>query len=71
MRILIGHFFLFHINQRAIRPGSNVQNIQGIFQKLLHRSAAAHGQNIPWIIHPYAAVFVPFLYGIFQEYFAG
>ena len=51
-----------------LRPGSNVQNIQGIFQKLLHKSAAAHGHNIQWNIPGCAAVcyvFVPFLSGIF------
>ena len=70
--------FLFHFYwniprkfcrlDRALRPGSNVQNILGIFQKLLHKSAAAHGQNIQWDILLYAAVcyvFVPFIYGIF------
>ena len=44
--------------------------IFGIFQTLLHKSAAAHGQHIQWNIPPYAAVcyvFVPF----FMEYFAG
>ena len=38
--------------------------ISGIFQKLLHKSAVAHGQNIQWNIPLYAAVcyvFVPFL----------
>ena len=51
----------------CIRPRSNVQNIHGIFQKLLHKSAAAHGQNTLWNIPLYAAVccvFVPFVYGI-------
>ena len=40
----------------------SMQNIPGIFQKLLNKSAAAHEQNI------YAAVcsvFVPFPYGVF------
>ena len=48
-------------------PWSNVQNIQGIFQKLLHKSAAAHGQNISGIflgVQP----FVMFLFHFFLEY---
>ena len=57
--------------KQGVRPGSNVQNIQGIFQKSLHKSAAAHGQNIKWNIPLCAAVcyvFVPFLKGITREY---
>ena len=63
-----------HMLDPALRPESHMQNISGIFQKLLHKSAAAHGQNTPRDILLYAAifyVFVPFLYGMFQEYFAG
>ena len=52
---------------RTLRPGSNVQIIPGIFQKLLLKSAVAHGQNIQWDIPLCAAVyvFIPFCYGIF------
>ena len=52
------------VRDKIIRVGSDVHNIPGIFQKLIHKSAVAHGQNIQWNISFYAAVccvFVPFL----------
>ena len=51
---------MFDWNQKA---RSNVQDISGIFQKLLRKSAVAHEKNIQLNIHLYAAVcyvFVPF-----------
>ena len=32
--------------EKALTAGSNVQDIPGLFQKLLHKSAVAHWQNI-------------------------
>ena len=49
---------------------SDVQGFPGIFQKLLHKSAVAHGQNIQWNIPLNAAVcyvFVPFLMQYFKN----
>ena len=47
-----------------LRAGSNVQNITGIIQKLLNKSAVAQEKNIQWNIPAYADVcyvFVPLL----------
>ena len=60
--------FLFFYSMPFLRPRSNVKNILGIFLKLLHKSAAAHGQNIPWNILLHSAfcyVFIPLIFGIF------
>ena len=51
----------------SMRPGSNVQNIPGIFQKLPHKSAAAHGQNIRGIFLC-MQLFVMILFHCFNEY---
>ena len=44
--MILFHFILgiFCRLDRALRPGSNVQKIPGIFQKLLHISAAVIGR---------------------------
>ena len=43
---------IFHTVACTLRPVSNVQSIQGIFYKLLHKSTVAHEKNIPWNIRP-------------------
>ena len=36
---------IFFRSDRTLRAGSNAQNVPGMFQKLLHKSAVAHGQH--------------------------